>query len=798
MSKPVVFLAVGCLGVSAFVTQLTLMRELLSVFSGNELVLGIVLGNWLLLMGIGAALGGTAARLRRPLGTLVVGQILVAVLPILDVLLLRTQRHAVFSRLISGYARGAEIGVTETVASCFVLLAPYCLIAGYLLTLACLLLSDRATTTPLSPFGRGAPTPLSPAGRGAGGEGGSPREPGKHVQDATSPHPNPLPEGEGTLAAAGCGQDARAPESIGQVYFLDNVGSVLGGLLLTFVLVHLRSHLAILYVPALLNLLSAFLVAWSSGKRILAAVPVATAVGLVGVMLACNLDQWSVDKEYAPEHVVYHDHSPYGRLVVTESAGQLTFIENGIPLFEIYNVEDVDQVDITAVEEAVHYAMAQRPDARHVLLISGGVSGTAREILKKYRSVERLDYVELDPLILEWARNNLPGVLADPQAPASNRLHVQNTDGRLFVKQTQQRYDVVILGAPGPSTSQLNRLYTREFFVEVKRVLLPDGVLCFSLGSYPGYLTRESTDLIAVPYATARAVFENVEILPCGRNYFLASDGRLTTKVVEQLQQAGIETLYVNDYLPRELTKTRLADVRGAISDDAPINEDFNPILYFYLLRHWMSQFTVRFGLLEAGVLLLLAIYLLRIRPVPLAIFSGGFAASALEVVLLMGAQILYGCVYHQVGLIVTMFMLGLGIGSWAANRWAARWNRRGLAWLGLAIALYAALLPLGLIALGHLGGAVAPIASQVAIPLLTAVLAVLVGMEFPLAARVDYQAVTGTAARLYTADFIGAALGALLVSALLIPVIGVVAVCLLAAGLNVFSAGVIFISGRQ
>jgi len=734
VSKPVVSLAVCCLGVSAFVTQLTLMRELLSVFSGNELVLGIVLGNWLLLTGIGAALGGTAARLRRPLRVLVVGQILVAVLPIADLLLLRTERHAVFSRLISGYARGAEIGVTETVASCFVLLAPYCLVAGYLLTLACLVLSSKDDS-----------------------------------------------------------------ESIGQVYFLDNVGSVLGGLLLTFVLVHLLSHFGILYVPALLNLLLAFLVAWSSGRRILAAAPAAVAAGLLGVMLTCDLDQWSTAKEYAPQHVVYHGHSPYGRLVVTESAGQLTFIENGVPLFAIYNVEDVEQVDIAEVEEAVHYAMAQRIDAHQVLLISGGVSGTAREILKKYRGVERLDYVELDPLILQVAADYLPGVLADPQAPAKNRLHVQNTDGRLFVKQTDQRYDVVIVDAPGPSTSQLNRLYTREFFAEVKAVLRPGGVLCFSLGTYPGYLTKESADLIGVAYGTARAVFENVEILPGARNFFLASDGKLTTQVADRLEQAGIEPLYVNaDYLASELAQHRLDDVRGAISDDATINEDFNPILYYYHLRHWMSQFTVRFGLLEGGLLLMLAIYLLRIRPVPLAIFTGGFAASALEVVLLMGAQILYGCVYHQVGLIVTMFMLGLGMGSWAANRWSARFGRRDLAWLGLAIALYAALLPMGLVALGHLGGATARIASQVAVPLLTLVLAVLVGMQFPLAGKVDYQGVTGTAARLYAADFIGAALGALLVSTLLIPVIGVIAVCLLAAGLNVLSAGVILVSGKS
>ncbi len=53
-----VLVAVFALGFSAVITQLVLTRELLVAFAGNELSLGITLGNWLLLTGLGAALGG--------------------------------------------------------------------------------------------------------------------------------------------------------------------------------------------------------------------------------------------------------------------------------------------------------------------------------------------------------------------------------------------------------------------------------------------------------------------------------------------------------------------------------------------------------------------------------------------------------------------------------------------------------------------------------------------------------------------------------------------------------------------
>jgi hypothetical protein len=87
-TRNLVLLAVFALGVAAVVTQLALLREMLSVFTGNELVLGIVLGNWLLLTGLGTALGRTAHRLRQPLRVLTGMQVLIAILPLLQVVAL--------------------------------------------------------------------------------------------------------------------------------------------------------------------------------------------------------------------------------------------------------------------------------------------------------------------------------------------------------------------------------------------------------------------------------------------------------------------------------------------------------------------------------------------------------------------------------------------------------------------------------------------------------------------------------------------------------------------------------------
>ena len=731
--RRLILLVVGALGVSCVMTQLALMRELLGAFSGNELVLGVVLGNWLLLMGIGTWLGRTSDKLRNPLAVLVVLQMLVAVLPLFQVCFLRALRNVIF-------VRGAAVGVTETVVSAFVLLLPYCLVAGFALTLACSLLARE----------------------------------------------------EGSLG-------------IGRVYVADSIGSIAGGALFSLVLVRFLDHAGILVYPAVLNLLGAGVMGFRTGHKLLSTIAGALAVAVMAAAVLVDLDGVSTAWQYPRQHIVARANSPYGKLLVTESDGQFDFIENGVPL--------TSTRDDQHVEEAVHYAMAQRPEARQVLLVGGGISGTAKELLKY--NVRRVDYVELDPLILEFGRKYLPESLAD------HRIKIINTDGRLFVRQTGEKYQVAIVDVPEPSTAQLNRFFTVEFLAEVKRVLSSDGVLSFSLGHYENYVSPELARMLASACRSLKQSFPNVLVIPGGRVFFLASDGPLFNDIASRIERQGIKTKLMNrHYLDAILTADRMTDMQRAIAQPAALNTDFSPVLYFYHLRYWMSQFKIGFGVLQALLLVLLGVYLVRLRGAALVLFASGFAGTALEIVLLLAFQVLCGSVYHQVGVIVTVFMAGLALGAMMANRGtnepfggassaspmnsgprvtrpsdaaaarseSAPYQRqeRYLRYLAFAIAGYAVLLAFLLPLLNRMGDMTASLwFIKTAIALLTLVLAVLVGMQFPLANRLEFDGTVVGASWLYTADFIGAFLGALLASTLLIPLIGVAGVCLLTAALN-------------
>ena len=704
--------AIGALGVSAMMTQLALMRELLSAFSGNELVLGIILGLWLLLTGLGTALGRHTICLRDPIPRLLFAQLAIALLPLAQVILVRVLRDQAF-------LRGADVGIVATALSGFVVLLPYCVVSGYLLMLGCAIL--------------------------------------------------------------GAGDDSRAA---GRVYVADAVGSVAGGLVFSFVLIPVFDHCSLLLFPALLNLLVVVFMARALRKRLAMGIGAACLVGLLGLVIRWDLDALSTAAQFPDQSVVFRANSPYGRLVVTQTAGQLNIFENGLPVLATQHPE--------RAEETVHYALAQRPDAAKVLLVSGGASGTAREVLKY--PVNEVIYVELDPLILRVAHHFLPESLND------TRIRTVNTDGRRFIQQTAERFDVIILDLPDPSTAQLNRFFTAEFFAEARRVLTPDGVLNFGLGRYENYVSPELAAVLGLANRTLRSVFAHTLLLPGGRVFFLASDAPLFADVAERLDVQGIPRQVVTrHYLDATLAPDRLADMQRAIAAPGGVNRDFSPGLYYQHLRHWLSQFHFRLGPLQWALVAVLLACLVWLRAASLAIFASGFGASALQVVLLLAHQVLFGSLYQQVGLIVTVFMLGLAVGGFLANRWRVTLEGRALAWLALAVALFAAALPflLPVIRVTSAASASSWVAPAI-IPTLTLILATVVGMEFPIANRLRQRAVPDAASRLYTADFIGASLGALLASAWLLPVWGVGGTCGLTAGLNLWAFAALRQYGRS
>ncbi len=238
-----------------------------------------------------------------------------------------------------------------------------------------------------------------------------------------------------------------------------------------------------------------------------------------------------------------YENSIYGNVAVVEKEQQFVFLADGIPICT------TPVPDITFVEEFVHLALLSHPAPEEVLVIGGGVGGVLAEILK--HPVRHLWYTELDPLVIKMVER-FPTPLTTREL-SDHRTEIKYVDGRLWVRTTQQRYDVVLINLPVPSTLQLNRFYTMEFFRTARNILTEGGILVLKCPGSLVYMSKELRDLNLCIYETLRQVFPYTRVTPGDFNLFLASASRklsdITAAVLSQrLRERCLETRLLTDF----------------------------------------------------------------------------------------------------------------------------------------------------------------------------------------------------------------------------------------------------------
>lgn len=123
-------------------------------------------------------------------------------------------------------------------------------------------------------------------------------------------------------------------------------------------------------------------------------------------------------------------------------------------------------------EMITHVPFAVNPQIRDVLVMGGGDGGVVRELIK-YDTVERIDVVEMDPLLVEVCRKYLPeiaGSLADP------RVTIFHEDGVRYIRSRVDTYDLIIIDSPNPFGAG-EGLFTKEFYGNCFNALRSDGIM---------------------------------------------------------------------------------------------------------------------------------------------------------------------------------------------------------------------------------------------------------------------------------------------------------------------------------
>jgi len=155
------------------------------------------------------------------------------------------------------------------------------------------------------------------------------------------------------------------------------------------------------------------------------------------------------------QHVMILDSYSFGKMLVLDGIVQTTSMDG-----HIYN------------EMIAHIPLCIHPRPRKVLIIGGGDCGAAKEVCK-YSSVEHIDMVEIDKLVVDVCREHLrevSGNLSDP------RVHYIFENGVTFVQDIENEYDIIIVDSSDP-IGPAKVLFEKSFYQNLYKALKNDGLM---------------------------------------------------------------------------------------------------------------------------------------------------------------------------------------------------------------------------------------------------------------------------------------------------------------------------------
>jgi spermidine synthase len=295
------------------------------------------------------------------------------------------------------------------------------------------------------------------------------------------------------------------------VYAMDYIGAFVGAIIWVKYLLHNYPLTEISFIVSGFNfLIASITIIYFFKKKLIKQVSVLFILFITTLLLFYGYNQnrdWNIylEQKFYDDPIVKRLTSKYQHLVLTENKkkGDIRLYINGNTQFS-----SLDEVRYH--ELLVHPVMNLVKKSENVLILGGGDGLALREVLK-FKQVKQVTLVDLDPQMVHLASNNAHLIKLNQGAFADARVHtlvsdaltdidvksiylstqqaqmatewaaqvdVYHLDADRFISQLQsQKWDVVIIDFPDPSSIELSKLYSREFYRKLKHLLTADGML---------------------------------------------------------------------------------------------------------------------------------------------------------------------------------------------------------------------------------------------------------------------------------------------------------------------------------
>ena len=406
----------------------------------------------------------------------------------------------------------------------------------------------------------------------------------------------------------------------------DYIGSFIGALVWIYLLLPNFPLIEISFMITGLNFVIAFITFLYFSKfnliKTKVLIPSMITTTLVIMLFGfTNVSKWevSLEQKLYEDPVVVTKTTKYQHLTITHN--------RDLDEFRLYingNVQFSSLDENRYHDQLVHPVMTLAKKHSNVLILGGG-DGLAIRELKKYKDIDSITLVDLDPGMVKFAKSNKilsklnKGAFNDARIEiATNKnitsskiksiyskgdkgknekwlaqVDVINIDADLFLHKFKEKtYDVVIIDFPDPSSIELAKLYSKQFFMKLKRVINDDAMIVIQ--STSPYHAKEAYLCIGRTMEAARlktiAFHDNIPSFG-DWGWYLAWNSDVSKNEmfarINNIDSFQVDTSYIT---PDVFRKALIFGKGELYTDNTDINTLMNPkLLQIYTKNSWLN-----------------------------------------------------------------------------------------------------------------------------------------------------------------------------------------------------------------
>ena len=263
---------------------------------------------------------------------------------------------------------------------------------------------------------------------------------------------------------------------------------------------------------------------------------------------------------------LYEKETPYSHLDVTDTKQFRTLYLNGLR----HSQMDKDDPNALTLQytKYFHFGTVFNPDIEKVLFVGGGGFSGPKSFLSIYPEV-LVDVVEIDPDVIDVAKKYF-------EVQENPRLRIFNDDGRNFLLNNDEKYDLIILDAYANDYVPYH-LLTVEYFQLLNNKLNPDGII---ISNIVGSLVGDTSNSLRAGYKTMDYVFPTPYVFTTLENN-IGSVQNIIFVITKT------ETQYDKNYLLKSIEGNSILNIddlnnfyeKGINVEDVPLlTDEFAPV----------------------------------------------------------------------------------------------------------------------------------------------------------------------------------------------------------------------------